>query len=84
VEVDVGGLEVEGVEEDSVVHGERGPRRDDSRGIGGEAVWRDGGSVSGVSPDVVTHMLDSQFSTMVRAGSLDDTYIPRLRAAHAA
>jgi len=32
----VGGLEVEEVEEGRVVHGGRGPRRGDSRGIGGE------------------------------------------------
>jgi hypothetical protein len=36
-EVDVGGLEVEEVEEGGVVHGERGPRRGDTREIRGEA-----------------------------------------------
>jgi len=34
----VGGLEVEEVEEGGVVHGGGGPRRGDSRGIGGGAV----------------------------------------------
>jgi len=38
----VGGLEVEEVEEGGVVHGGRGPRRGDSRGIGGEAVCEGG------------------------------------------
>ena len=37
-EMYAGGLEVEEVEEGGVVHGERGPRRGDARGIGGEAV----------------------------------------------
>ena len=37
-EVDVGGLEVEEVQEGSVVHGERGPRRGNSREIRGEGV----------------------------------------------
>jgi len=36
--ITVGALEVEEVEEAHVVHGGRGPRRGDQRGIGGEAV----------------------------------------------
>jgi len=38
----VGGLEVEEVEEGGVVHGGRGPRRGDSRGIGGKEVCEEG------------------------------------------
>jgi len=34
----VGGLKVEEVEEGRVVHGGRGPRRGDPRGMGGKAV----------------------------------------------